>query len=450
MYKSIFIAFLVLIVSHFFATKAEADLYYDTYQGTGAYPTFPGNGGSLTYPTALSSGTVTGIDFNWSSGAVLDSGQTDRVIVHFYGYITIPDTGSQDIQFYLYADDGVYMKLDSTVVINDWQEQGAGTWNYVSTDQTLTGGSTYYLDMWMYENGGGAAVKLYWDQTGSVAIVPTSVYATTYTPPSTSTVTGSSPGISGSQSTEITSARTRASTYNSNSDNSVYIDQAGDNNTVTITQQGTAGNHIRGIDGASAGVITGDSNTIEIMQGSPNTTDPNLIELSVVGSTNDILLYQDRVNGTGAIDTVATGGHTISLDLFGDLNDIDVVQSNNTVNQGHYVGIDLIGDSNVIDVFQANDYSKKLFSTVTGNSNLINVIQKGDSSKYAEIELIGNGHSVDLTQQGLGNHDASISLTYGSASSSVTLDQNSSLDQSYSLEQTCYTIGGCSATVTQN
>ena len=450
MTRAITLAFLLLIVSHFFTTRAEADLNYDTYQGTGAYPTFPGNGGSLTYPTALSSGTVTGIDFNWSSGAVLDSGQTDRVIVHFYGYITIPDTGSQDIQFYLYADDGVYMKLDSTVVINDWQEQGPSTWNYISTDQTLTGGSTYYLDMWMYENGGGAAVKLYWDQTGSVAIVPTSVYATTYTPPSTSTVTGSSPGISGGQSTEITSARTRASTYNSNSDNSVYIDQAGDNNTVTITQQGTAGNHVRGIDGASAGVITGDSNTIEIIQGSPNTTDPNLIELSVVGGNNNILLYQDRVNGTGAIDTVATGGHTISLDLFGDLNDIDVVQRNNTVNQGHYVGIDLIGDSNVIDVFQTDDYSKKLFSTVTGNSNSINVIQQGDSSKYAEIELIGNGHSVDLTQQGLGNHDASISLTYGSASSSVTLDQNSSLDQSYSLEQTCYTIGGCSATVTQN
>lgn len=448
MTRAITLAFLLLIVSHFFTTRAEADLNYDTYQGTGAYPTFPGNGGSLTYPTALSSGTVTGIDFNWSSGAVLDSGQTDRVIVHFYGYITIPDTGSQDIQFYLYADDGVYMKLDSTVVIDDWQEQGPATWNYVSTDQTLTGGSTYYLDMWMYENGGGAAVKLYWDQTGSVAIVPTSVYATTYTPPSTSTVTGSSPGISGGQSTEITSARTRASTYNSNSDNSVYIDQAGDNNTVTITQQGTAGNHVRGIDGASAGVITGDSNTIEIMQGASTSTDPNLIELSVIGSTNDILLYQDRATD-GSQDGLASGGHTISLDLFGDLNTIDVMQRNNSLAQGHYVGIDLIGDSNVIDVLQTNDYSKKLFSTVTGNSNLINVIQKGDSSKYAEIELIGNGHSVDLTQQGLGNHDASISLTYGSASSSVTLDQNSSLDQSYSLEQTCYTIGGCSATVTQ-
>ena len=41
-------------------------------------------------------------------------------------------------------------------------------------------------------------------------------------------------------------------------------------------------------------------------------------------------------------------------------------------------------------------------------------------------------------------------ITLSLASSLVTLDQNSSLDQSYSLEQTCYTIGGCSATVTQN
>jgi hypothetical protein len=38
--------------------KVKADLYYDTYAGTGAYPSFPGNGGSLTYPTKLSSGTV--------------------------------------------------------------------------------------------------------------------------------------------------------------------------------------------------------------------------------------------------------------------------------------------------------------------------------------------------------------------------------------------------------
>ena len=47
-------------------TPAKADLYYKTYQGTGSYPSFPGNGGSLTYPTVLSSGTVSSINYLWA------------------------------------------------------------------------------------------------------------------------------------------------------------------------------------------------------------------------------------------------------------------------------------------------------------------------------------------------------------------------------------------------
>ena len=442
MYKSIFIAFLVLIVSHFFATKAEsAELtgQYDMLTGWtkgGPYRGYYSGGG----PVDSTAWEYLGASL-YDGTNTLETTATGLTVGNEY-------TVTWWMQLNGTADSMVRMKVDG-VVLAELENFTPGTsWTQVSA--VFTAGATSQTLYWQVWTTGSAGVSHYSIAEGDTILGCNFNNYCLAPAPETITTTGTSGGISGSQSTEITSARTRASTYNSNSDNSVYIDQAGVNNTVTITQQGTAGNHIRGIDGASAGVITGDSNTIEIMQGSPNTTDPNLIELSVVGSTNDILLYQDRVNGTGAIDTVATGGHTISLDLFGDLNDIDVVQRNNTVNQGHYVGIDLIGDSNVIDVFQANDYSKKLFSTVTGNSNLINVIQKGDSSKYAEIELIGNGHSVDLTQQGLGNHDASISLIYGSASSSVTLDQNSSLDQSYSLEQTCYTIGGCSATVTQN
>src|SRR6056300_989391 len=184
--KKFVIYLFIWMVFFSIVNKVKADLYYDTYQGTGATPSFPGNGCSLTYPTKLSSGTISSINYQWGSGYVLDSGRNERVIVHMYGYITIPDTGSQDIQFYLYADDGVYMKLDDTVVINDWQEQGAGTWNYVSTDQTLTGGQTYYIDMWWYENGGDTAVKLYWDQSGSVALVPSSAYSTTIPTPTSS------------------------------------------------------------------------------------------------------------------------------------------------------------------------------------------------------------------------------------------------------------------------
>ena len=89
-----------IILSMATIKQAKADLYYDTYAGTGATPSFPGNGGSLTYPTKLSSGTVSSINHSWGSGYVLDSGRNERVIVHFYGYLTAPGTGSQNVTFY--------------------------------------------------------------------------------------------------------------------------------------------------------------------------------------------------------------------------------------------------------------------------------------------------------------------------------------------------------------
>jgi hypothetical protein len=243
----------------FFTQKAKADLYYDTYAGTGAYPSFPGNGGSLTYPTKLSSGTVSSINHNWGSGYVLDSGRNERVIVHFYGYLTVPGTGSQSVTFYLQADDGVYMKLDSTVVINDWQEQGAGTWNYVSTSQSLTGGQTYYIDMWWYENGGGASVKLYWNQTGSIALVPASTYSTTAPTPTSS--------VSSAQLQARTDARGITTDPNGNQ---IYITQSGDNLDLDIVQY-DKDNLVAGTTSTSsslvAGDISGDNNTVSITQG---------------------------------------------------------------------------------------------------------------------------------------------------------------------------------------
>lgn len=441
MTRAITLAFLLLIVSHFFTTRAEsAELtgQYDMLTGWtkgGPYRGYYSGGG----PVDSTAWEYLGASL-YDGTNTLETTATGLTVGNEY-------TVTWWMQLNGTADSMVRMKVDG-VVLAELENFTPGTsWTQVSA--VFTAGATSQTLYWQVWTTGSAGVSHYSIAEGDTILGCNFNNYCLAPAPETITTTGTSGGISGSQSTEITSARTRASTYNSNSDNSVYIDQAGDNNTVTITQQGTAGNHVRGIDGASAGVITGDSNTLDLRQGASTSTDPNLIELSVIGSTNDILLYQDRAT-VGSQDGLASGGHTISLDLFGDLNTIDVIQRNNSLAQGHYVGIDLIGDSNVIDVLQTNDYSKKLFSTVTGNSNSINVIQKGDSSKYAEIELIGNGHSVDLTQQGLGNHDASISLTNGSASSSVTLDQNSSLDQSYSLEQTCYTIGGCSATVTQN
>ena len=394
--------------------KVKADLTYKTYAGTGAYPSFPGNGGTLYYGTVLSTGTVSQLNYNWSGGYILDSGRVDRVIVNFYGYITIPDTGSQDIQFYLYADDGVYMKIDGTVVINDWNEQGGATWNYVSTDQTLTGGQTYYIDAWWYENGGGASFKLYWDQTGSVALVPSSAYSTTEPTPSAA--------ISSSQQTEINTAK--AKTQNGNA---IYISQSGSGIDLDIVQDGD-NNLIIGSDLTNAGSIQGDNNEITLTQKNNN----NVLGIDVNGNSNDVDIWQD------------TGQRAI-VEITGASNTLDLEQLHLSNSGEHFARVEVNGNSNSLTIDQKETGDKILFLDVDSSNN-VQVDQKGTGDHYLNI-ILTDSHTLDITQDGSGSHDAHINLSGNNTS--ITLTQDSSTDQNYYLEQNCVSAS-CSATVTQN
>ena len=418
-------------------TPAKADLTYKTYAGTGAYPTFPGNGGSLYYGTVLSTGTVTSLDYNWGSGLVLDSGRNERVIVNFYGYITIPDTGSQDIQFYLYADDGVYMKIDDTVVINDWNEQGPGMWNYVSTDQTLTGGQTYYIDMWWYENGGGAAVKLYWDQTGSVALVPSSAYSTTIPTPTYSSAPTSAQLQSRTDSRNITT-----------NGNAIYVTQSGDRADIDITQYdndnlvagtGSTANNI------TDATITGDDNTVSITQGNNagSFSDDNVTLLDVNGTNNSITVRQ----GDNMDDA---GGHRSSTNVVGNYNTLGILQENDggVGSNGHYMEIDVAGNSNTMYMDQKDDGDKMLFLDVNGSSNDVDIIQQGTGEHFLDVTA-GSNQTIDINQDGSGSHAATIDMS--GYSSTLDLDQTGSTDKTYSLTQTCTNLNGCgTTTVTQN
>ena len=418
-------------------TPAKADLTYKTYAGTGAYPTFPGNGGSLYYGTVLSTGTVTSLDYNWGSGLVLDSGRNERVIVNFYGYITIPDTGSQDIQFYLYADDGVYMKIDDTVVINDWNEQGPGMWNYVSTDQTLTGGQTYYIDMWWYENGGGAAVKLYWDQTGSVALVPSSAYSTTIPTPTYSSAPTSAQLQSRTDSRNITT-----------NGNAIYVTQSGDRVDIDITQYdndnlvagtGSTANNI------TDATITGDDNTVSITQGNNagSFSDDNVTLLDINGTNNSVTVRQgDNVDDVG--------GHRSSTNVVGNYNTLGILQENDggVGSTGHYMEIDVAGNSNTMYMDQKDDGDKMLFLDVNGSSNDVDIIQQGTGEHFLDVTA-GSNQTIDINQDGSGSHAATIDMS--GYSSTLDLDQTGSTDKTYSLTQTCTNLNGCgTTTVTQN
>jgi hypothetical protein len=424
------ITLFALVVCMSITNQAKADLTYKTYAGTGAYPTFPGNGGSLYYGTVLSTGTVTSLDYNWGSGVVLDSGRNDRVIVNFYGYITIPDTGSQDIQFYLYADDGVYMKIDDTVVINDWNEQGPGMWNYVSTDQTLTGGSTYYIDAWWYENGGGAAFKLYWDQTGSVALVPSSAYSTTIpTPTSSATST---------QTTLRTTTRGITSTGNQ-----IYITQSGDNLDLDITQYdndqliagtGSTANNL------TNATITGDDNTVSITQGNSagSFSDDNVVLFDLNGTNNSVTIRQgDNVDDAG--------GHRTLLNVTGNYNTTGINQHNDggVGSDGHFMDIDIAGNSNTAYMDQKSDGDKMLFLDVNGNSNTINTLQQGTGEHFLDVTL-GSDQTVDITQDGSGDHAATIDMS--GYSTTLDLSQGGSTDKNYTLNTICTNSNGCGTT----
>ena len=232
----------------------------------------------------------------------------------------------------------------------------------------------------------------------------------------------------------------------------IYINQAGNLNEVTIVQSGTAGNKIQGLNGATSSSITGNSNTVDIKQGSSSSVSPNLIEYAILGGSNDITLSQDRLDAGGQ-NTGSGGDHDIKLDVDGFSNDILIIQRSNaggTVN-GHLVELEVTGDSNVIDLKQIRADTKTIDGTVTGDSNNILVRQRGRATKDLEFDLIGDGHDLEVTQAGEGEHSLDITLTYGTGSIDADLTQDSHTQNfSYTLEQTCYSSAGCGVSVTQS
>jgi hypothetical protein len=444
MLRRISLVFLLL-----FSLTALADgiagLTFYTYRGTGAYPNYT----TLAYPTALSTGTSPNLNYNWGSGQVLNSGLADQVLVHWTGYIKWPGTGSVPVTFYNSSDDGFLLKINGTTVINNWVEQGPANYNS-SGGITLTGGQAYYIDVWYYENGGGAAAMLYWTYSGQgITIVPTTAYATsaTYWVPTSPTTVGTSTGITNTQQTRKNNLITNR---NSVSGNQIYVDQAGDNNTFNITQSSN-NNSIQGINQQNA-LLKGNSNNVTIKQGnSSDTTGKNLIklEMNTGSNSNTVKLYQGY-NVDGTINYLDSDGHIISLGLTGSSNQVNLYQTNlGANNAGQFAELNITGNTNNITVNQKGNGSKTFFGTVAGNSNTVSALQDGLGSDYLNVNLTGNGHTVNASQSGAGNHLGYIDLTNSGGASTVNLTQTGSTAQSYSITQTCVNPAGCSVTVTQ-
>ena len=374
-----------------FSYPALAQVNYTTYAAGGPTP-------CLGCGAVLSSGTVESINFNWGGGQVLDSGRSDGVVVKFTGYITIPGSGSQNITFYNVSDDGFILKISGATIINNWREQGPSYYNSAG-GATLVGGQTYAFEVWYYENGGGAVAMLYWDQSGSIQRVGGSQYTIVQPNPKTFGDGGQSlpsANVSLSQSSKINQT-------NSITQNSVYINATGSNNSVYI-QQVSRQNQIRGVNGAQALTINGYGNSITINQGTTTTpTGKNLAEVSVTGDNNVITLTQQH--GSKYAEIVTNG----------------------------------IG--NQISAQQKDANGKSLFINALGNANNINATQEGLGNHFLQIDAPFGGVSATVSQ--MGSSAKQFQLILNNPGIGVTVSQNNlTAADSAKMEITC-TTGPC-------
>jgi hypothetical protein len=128
-------------------------LTVDVYTGINKYGNPPQK--SDTAYTKCKTTTLSNIDINWGNGNILGCG-SDYIMVHYHGYITYPTTTK--VYFQAPADDGFYMSINGTAVINDWSLKGCGA---NSTGLfSFVGGKSYPVDAWFYEWTGGACSTL--------------------------------------------------------------------------------------------------------------------------------------------------------------------------------------------------------------------------------------------------------------------------------------------------
>ena len=242
--------------------------------------------------------------------------------------------------------------------------------------------------------------------------------------------------ISNAQTTQITTSR--AVTH---SGNGIYIEQVGNDNELTIDQEGD-NNLIAGTGSTATNYenaeITGSNNVTTLNQNGTN----NVMLFDITGNYNNTTV--DQGGTTGSDDNRA------EFNINGGFNTTSITQNhaNGIGSNGHFVALDLDGDDNNVLTSQLNDGDKKAFLSVQGDDNDIDLYQQGSGSHYAEIS-VGNDQTIDVTQDGSGNHNASISMS--GYTSGLDLTQDSSTGKTYSIMQNCLNANGCgTTTITQN
>ena len=221
-------------------------------------------------------------------------------------------------------------------------------------------------------------------------------------------------------------------------DNSIYIDQTGDNSTITMTQDGS-GNRVKGIlTNGTAGANTdpaklvGNNQTVTINQAGPN----NVLTLganSTVGTNGkgidinyqvdvggNIGFINSNNNGQGVsasnlIDIIQLGGNAIAtISMLGNTNSLTVRSSGGGGNS-IVANIDADNVTAVVDqtLGGGNDTTLNLTGnkgsvnvTSTGATNISNITQSGGGANGNDVKIVlnGSGNQTTVSQAGVNDN----------------------------------------------
>lgn len=146
-------------------------------------------------------------------------------------------------------------------------------------------------------------------------------------------------------------------TSRSTQDAKVYIEQIGNDSSVTVTQSGTKNNYFKFYG-------NGNNTTLTSTQTGTQATTANYIDITSTGSSNNFSLLQNSTGGSKGIFITTTN----------DNNSINIQQKDNG---SHYADISLIG-----------------------SNKSVTLVQQGSAAHMAAISLSGNATGLELTQSG--------------------------------------------------
>jgi hypothetical protein len=342
---------------------------------------------SINYDTQTTSAA------RWTAAQTQDAGSNGRYIA-FFNSTTHPGTYGMAV----YNSNGTIYKLI----------------NNTGSFRTLADGAIFYNGNGMWGTLITTKQGYNYGQSGSFTITqeyPTNAQLEAYTPESSTPLAAGetapppaptySASITTEQQNKINTARNRQ-TYK----NEINIDQIGYYNNIDVIQSG----HY------------------------------HLVDINVIGNTNNIDVSQYGIKNYVKVQTIN-----------GNNNSVNIFQHNTGGAQalGQFSETLISGSNNTITSNQTGDGEKINFTNVSGDLNIINHLQNGTGTKYSDIKATGNGHSITLDQKDGGTHAARIEVTNNGGASTVNVLQQGNTNQTYSVQQLCATVGGCSVGIQQ-